>query len=275
MLMGCSASKTSELQKDSLVMENEGTRAVSISYLGGQDVMPIEYLDCDNDDEQNDVRILVYVNGKEGLNTIVKNCKMDTLGEYVRVSILNTSKIGINSVDLPIKPVELDGFTNVGVDDFTKFGTTEKMNETTYSNFTYDFELTGEENFNKKLFTAYVKPTSTDSGWWGWRICIGGTSGPWGLSLNMPSTGEKLVVAQHDSNVLSSNWIDTEISASKANLTSFTQEPFLLQMGLEYQTMETYRVMLPEGIEGTLELAGEKYALKAGETILNKDVKKE
>lgn len=41
MLMGCSASKTSESQKDSLVMENEGTRAVSISYLGGQDVMPI------------------------------------------------------------------------------------------------------------------------------------------------------------------------------------------------------------------------------------------
>ena len=41
MLMGCTASKTSEPQKDSLVMENEGTRAVSVSFLGGQDVMPI------------------------------------------------------------------------------------------------------------------------------------------------------------------------------------------------------------------------------------------
>ncbi len=41
MLVGCTASKTSEPQKDSLVMENEGTRAVSISFLGGQDVMPI------------------------------------------------------------------------------------------------------------------------------------------------------------------------------------------------------------------------------------------
>ena len=41
MLMGCTASKTRGPQKDSLVMENEGTRAVSISFLGGQDVMPI------------------------------------------------------------------------------------------------------------------------------------------------------------------------------------------------------------------------------------------
>ena len=36
--------------------------------------------------------------------------------------------------------------------------------------------------------------------------------------------------------------------------------------------METYRVVLPEGMEATLELAGEKYVLKAGETILNKDI---
>ena len=41
MLMGCTASKTRGPQKDSLVMENEGTRAVSTSFLGGQDVMPI------------------------------------------------------------------------------------------------------------------------------------------------------------------------------------------------------------------------------------------
>ena len=214
------------------------------SFLGGEFLlqMGFEYLDTNNDDSTDAVRILVYVNGREGINKVVNNCNMDVLGNCVRVYITNESKIDVKSVDLPIKPVELDGFTNVDVDDFTKSGTVEKMQETTYSNSTYDFELTGEENFNKKLFTAYVKPTSTDSSWWGWRICIGGISDSntaWGLSLNMPSTGEKLVVAQHESNVLSSNWINTEISASKANLTSFTQEPFLLQMGLEYQTKDT------------------------------------
>ena len=41
MLMGCSASKTGETLTGSQVMENEETRAVSISFLGGQDVMPI------------------------------------------------------------------------------------------------------------------------------------------------------------------------------------------------------------------------------------------
>ena len=36
--------------------------------------------------------------------------------------------------------------------------------------------------------------------------------------------------------------------------------------------METYRVVLPEGMEATLELAGEKYVLKAGENVFNKDI---
>ena len=41
MLMGCAASKTSESQSGSLVMEKEESRALSLSFLGGQDVMPI------------------------------------------------------------------------------------------------------------------------------------------------------------------------------------------------------------------------------------------
>ena len=41
MLMGCAASKTSETQSSSLVMEKEESRALSLSFLGGQDVMPI------------------------------------------------------------------------------------------------------------------------------------------------------------------------------------------------------------------------------------------
>lgn len=31
--------------------------------------------------------------------------------------------------------------------------------------------------------------------------------------------------------------------------------------------METYRVELPKGMDGTLELAGKKYALKEGENV--------
>ena len=41
MLMGCSASKGNDTKKDSQLMEAEPSRAVSISFLGGQDVMPI------------------------------------------------------------------------------------------------------------------------------------------------------------------------------------------------------------------------------------------
>ena len=41
MLMGCSASRTSETQGSSRVMEKEKSRALSVSYIGGKDVMPI------------------------------------------------------------------------------------------------------------------------------------------------------------------------------------------------------------------------------------------
>lgn len=41
LLMGCSASKTSGPESESLVMEKEESRAVSVSFIGGKDVMPI------------------------------------------------------------------------------------------------------------------------------------------------------------------------------------------------------------------------------------------
>ena len=41
MLMGCSVSQTSSSGKNAQVMEKEESKAVSISFLGGQDVMPI------------------------------------------------------------------------------------------------------------------------------------------------------------------------------------------------------------------------------------------
>ena len=41
LLMGCSASKTSGTTTDSQVMEKEESKAVSVSFIGGKDVMPI------------------------------------------------------------------------------------------------------------------------------------------------------------------------------------------------------------------------------------------
>lgn len=41
LLAGCAASGTSETSSDSIVMEKEESRAVSVSYIGGKDVMPI------------------------------------------------------------------------------------------------------------------------------------------------------------------------------------------------------------------------------------------
>lgn len=41
LVMGCSASGTSETNSDSVVMEKEESKAVSVSYIGGKDVMPI------------------------------------------------------------------------------------------------------------------------------------------------------------------------------------------------------------------------------------------
>ena len=203
------------------------------SFLGTEFLLQMgyEYLDCDNDGNQNDVRILVYVNGKEGLNTIVKNCNMDTLGEYVRVVIYNESKIEVKSVALPIKPVELTGFTNVTPSDIVYEGTTNPMDEKTYTSNQF-FTLSGEESFNKKLFTAYVKPSNSGN-FWDWRICLGGTSAKWGVALCAYASGDMLSVEEFDSEV-NNTAFSKPISAATANLNSFFTEPFLLQMGLEY-----------------------------------------
>ena len=207
----------------------EASKVGMDSFLGTEFILQMGYEYLDN----NDVRVLVYVNGNEGLNTIVKNCNMDTLGEYVRVSISNTSKISINSVDLPVKPVELDGFTNVNPSDVVYEGTSNSMEETTYTSNQF-FTLSGEENFNKKLFTAYVKPSNSGN-FWDWRICLGGTSVKWGVALCVYSSGDTLSVEEFDSDVDgSSTSFSKQISAATANVDSFVTKPFLLQMGLEY-----------------------------------------
>lgn len=205
----------------------EASKVGMDSFLGTEFILQMGYEYLDN----NDVRVLVYVNGNEGLNTIVKNCDMDTLGEYVRVVIYNESKIGINSVDLPIKPVELTGFKNVTPSDIVYEGTTNPMDEKTYTSNQF-FTLSGEENFNKKLFTAYVKPSNSGN-YWDWRICLGGTSTKWGVALCVHPSGDTLSVEEFDSEV-NNTAFSKPISAATANVDSFFTDSFLLQMGLEY-----------------------------------------
>ena len=128
--------------------------------------MGYEYLDYDNDGNKNDVRILVYVNGNEGLNTVVKNCDMTTLGNYVIVSILNDSKIEIKSVDLPVKPVRLEGFKNITISDFQD-ATGAQMPTGTYSHGVGHnlFGWNGATDFNKVIFSMKVTFGPVDKGY--------------------------------------------------------------------------------------------------------------
>lgn len=194
-----------------------------------------EYLTNDTDGEANDVRVLVYVNGTEVLNEVVSNCDMTRFGNYVRFYIENSSdSIVMTDVELPVEPVELTGFNNVTPGDFTNTSASTTMEETTYTT-DQTFTLTNETDFNKKLFTAYVKPANSTN-WWGWRICLGGTSSKWGVALCVNSSGDTLTVAEFDSDIdeNSDQQFSHSISASTAKVTSFVTEPFLLQMGLEY-----------------------------------------
>lgn len=194
-----------------------------------------EYLTNDTDGEANDVRVLVYVNGTEVLNEVVSNCDMTRFGNYVRFYIENSSdSIVMTDVELPVEPVELTGFNNVTPGDFTNTSASTTMEETTYTT-DQTFALTNETDFNKKLFTAYVKPANSTN-WWGWRICLGGTSSKWGVALCVNSSGDTLTVAEFDSDIdeNSDQQFSHSISASTAKVTSFVTEPFLLQMGLEY-----------------------------------------
>ena len=218
------------------------------SFLGTEFLLQIgfEYLDCDGDGNQNDVRILVYVNGNVGLNKIVKNCNMNTLGEYVRVSISTECKININKVDLPKKPVELDGFTNVTPSDVVYEGTTTPMDEKTYqggSSSSQGFRLKEGDNFDKKLFTAYV--TFNPSAWYKTRICIGGAWTLRGLALCVSTDGKTLYIHDwaNDGYEFSSNFDEKTITATEAGVTSFKDE-FLLQMGYEYLTNNAVRVLV-------------------------------
>ena len=193
-----------------------------------------EYLDNDNGGTKNDVRVLVYVNGNAVLNEVFSNCNMDRLGNYVRFYVESGSALEVNAIEVPVEPVELDGFTNVTASDFVYAGTENLMEEKEYSS-SADFQLKEGTDFDKKLFSAYVKFTNTN--WWCNRICIGGTANNgWGLALCVDGTNNVLKLAEFDSNIDGdfNTQFTRDISATTAGVDSFLNTEFLLQVGYEY-----------------------------------------
>lgn len=235
-----------KLNKQDNGIDIEASKVVQESFLGKRFLlqMGFEYLDTDNDGSTDSVRILVYVNGNECKKDIVENCSTAVLGKYVRVYINNNSKINIESVALPIKPVELDGFTNVDVDDFVD--TSEApMQEKDYVNTDSArlYKLADGTTFNKKIFTAYVKFShSGDTNWYNTRLHIGGAGSYTGVAVYTDGSTLKIQDMSQVSPM-------KQVTSSEVNLESFFGDPFLLQVGYEYIDTSNIRILVY--VEGT------------------------
>ena len=203
-----------------------------------------EYLDHDNGGTENDVRVLVYVNGNAAFDEVFSNCNMDRLGDYVRFYVESGCALKVGAIDVPEDttpttptPVELDGFTNVTVGDFVYAGTENPMEEKEYtSNET--LTLKDGADFNKKLFTAKMKFTDpTNANYWSNRFYIGGTAGNgWGLALCVDGANNVLKLEEFDSNIdgNTNEFFTRTITASTAKVDSFLNTEFILQVGFEY-----------------------------------------
>ncbi len=136
-------------------------------------------------------------------------------------------------------PATLDGFTNVTIKDFSKDGVqmpegAYACTDATYGN--YDcFSLTDGTSMNNKLFDANV--TFTKGGGSAERIDIAG-SGDWSGFMVYPSNdGSYLYVVSNTAYGTTSEWQHAEISASNADVTSFLNNEFLLQLSFEFGTV--------------------------------------
>lgn len=215
----------------------EGSDVKVDSFLGETFLLQMgyEYLDYDNDGNKNDVRILVYVNGNEGINTVVKDCNMTTLGNYVIVSILNDSKIQIKSADLPLKPVKLEGFKNITISDF-KDSTGAQMPTGTYSHGVGHnlFGWDGATDFNKVIFSMKVTFGPVDKGYDN-ALHFGGPRDDWNVMNLYPTSEEYLYIDDPHAPALTTGSMDPIVmNAKDAGVSSFVDDEFCLELSFEY-----------------------------------------
>ena len=134
----------------------------------------LEYLDNDNGGTENDVRVLVYVNGNAAFNEVFSNCNMDRLGNYVRF-YLDGSSMTVGAIDVPQEPGGSgvqpgSGGTTPPVsncDEFTfqQFGIKDAVYNSKGPGLAVEGKLTERENLDKIALCGDILLTgaSTDT----------------------------------------------------------------------------------------------------------------
>ena len=150
-------------------------------------------------------------------------------------TVLGNSAIRLaQAADTEPTPVELPGFETVTVEDFQDSAGTE-MESKTYAydsaNTTAIFSLKDGTNFNKKLISMNVKFESSTEGMHA-RMVLGNSGDIWnGLWVFSSTNGTTL----HIYEMKNGGWrhMEGDITSTAANVASFMNTEFLLQLSIE------------------------------------------
>ena len=204
-------------------------------------------------DNKADLTLGIYINGKlyNDAKFTIADCNMTniTSGLGVRVEAINgvESIITLDNVEFPPKPVEpegpaepiqLEGFDNLTLKDFTDSSGNElpageyKSSDSSYGVYEKYHSVPGLANLDKKLVSMRItygggeiqhSLTFGRDDWQGFNLRPSGD----GKNLYIDSTWAGILVDKN-------NYSAPTMEAEKAGLDSFIGEEFLLQMSFEY-----------------------------------------
>lgn len=198
--------------------------------------MSLSYGEVDANNKA-DLTIGIYINGNLYNNQtfVIPGCNMAVAGNVLALyREVNGSSIIVGDVkEETIKPVELDGFKTITVEDFAD-GNGAQMQGGEYEGDTSGahsvFYAKGLTNFDKKLVSMKVL---FEGGDYKHSIIIAGTQGWQGFNIHPTGDGSSLVVDKTWGAAITSSETPV-LSATAAGLTSFINNEFLLQMSFEY-----------------------------------------
>ena len=204
------------------------------SFVGEEFLLQMSFEYSEAVDGKTNLTLGIYFNGKLYNNEkfVIPNINASKLGTTIALyREVDGSSIIVDNVQFPADPIQLDGFTNITVEDFID-SSGNQMQETVYndSNTALElFSLKNYDSFDQKLVSFRVKFNPTGS--WATRLDIGGNGGWTGITVRPEADGSKIAVGDIYGQGTGGS---ANVTSTTAKVVSMVDNEFLLQMSFDF-----------------------------------------
>ncbi len=209
--------------------------------------LSFEY-DVIDDNNKADLTIGVYINGNLYKNKkfTIADCNMSNSGNKLALYVEENSDVAttltVNSVEWPPEPVQLEGFENLTISDFTD-GNGYAMVAKPYSEPSGHYSVSRLETLDKTLFSTRITFHEGANSIHESSLMLGGKTSQWeSLNICTSTDGKELYIEDtwcgevFPYNFLTDSRIT--INAQQAEVENFIGNEFLLQLSFEYADID-------------------------------------